>query len=294
MRMRVLLLGEESRLGQALLGQAAAESITIEAERCPPGGWLPDVLESLFDRVCPDLVINLAHYHEQFQLGEQDALALAGQHAFAERVVDLCAVRGAIPFLLSSARVFDGLKSGLYSEKDEVAPGDPLGQLQASLEACARQATNRHLILRLSWVLDASLQGLLGRLLGQIHSGGPLQLAEEWRGNPTPVDDAARVMLALLKQLDCQASLFGTYHYGSSEASSWISFASSLIQELLATQRIERDPQVQPVPFSSQALAGREPQNASLASRRILMACGVKPRAWRTQLGPLLEALDDL
>ncbi len=292
MRMRVLLLGAESRLGQSLLAQAAAESIRIEAESCPPGGWLPDQLGSLLDRVEPDLVINLAYYHEQFQLGEQDALALAGQHAFSEALIDLCGERRVIPFLLSSARVFDGFKAGLYSEKDEVAPGDPLGQLQAALEARSRQSTDRHLILRLSWVLDTSPQGLLGRLIGQIYTGRPLQLAEEWRGNPTPVDDVARVMLALLKQIDCQASLFGTYHYGSSEASSWISFATSLIQELLATQRLERDPQVQPVPFASQVLAGKEPQNASLASRRILMACGVKPRPWRNQLGQLLDALD--
>jgi dTDP-4-dehydrorhamnose reductase len=294
MRMRVLLLGGESRLGQSLLAQAAAESIVIDAESCPPGGWLPDVLEPIIDRVRPDLVINLAFYHQQFQLGEQDPLLLASQHAFSERVIELCRDRQMVPFLLSSTRVFDGRKVGLYAEKDEVAPADPLGQLQAALERCAQDSTRRHLILRLSWVLDSSPQGLLGRLLGLIYNGGPLQLAEEWRGNPTPIDDVARVMLALLKQLDCEAPLHGIYHYGSSEASSWISFAGSLIQELLATQRLDRDPQVQPIPFQNQALAGKEPQNASLASRRILMACGVKPRPWRSQLGALVDAMDGI
>jgi dTDP-4-dehydrorhamnose reductase len=292
MRMRVLLLGEESRLGQSLLAQAAAESIVIEAERCPTGGWVPEVLAPLLDRVKPDLVVDLAFYHEHFQLGEQDALQLADQHAFSQRLLALCGERQIVPFLLSSARVFDGLKTAPYTEKDNLAPGDPLGRLHAALEAQAREMGDRHLILRLSWVLDTSPQGLLGRLLGQIYTGRPLQLATEWRGNPTPVDDAARVMLALLKQLDCQAPLHGTYHYGSGEVSSWISFAGSLIQELLATKRLERDPLVQSIPFQEQALAGKEPQNAALATRRILMACGVKPRPWRSQLGQLLDLLD--
>lgn len=294
MRMRVLLLGGESRLGRSLLAQAAAESIVIEAEHRPPGGWLPDLLEPAIDRVRPDLIIDLAFYHEQFQLGEQDPLQLAGQHAFSERVIELCRDRDIVPFLLSSARVFDGAKVGPYAEKDEVSPADPLGQLQAALEDRVREATSRHLILRLSWVLDTSPEGLLGRLLRLIHAGEPLQLAEEWRGNPTPVEDAARVMLALLKQLDCEAPLHGIYHYGSSEPSSWISFAASLVQELLATQRLEHDPQVQPIPFQAQALAGKEPQNASLASRRILMACGVKPRPWHSQLGALVDAMDTI
>lgn len=292
MRMRVLLLGGGSRLGQALKSQAAAESITFETQECPEGGWQPDHVEGLLDAGQPQVVINLAYYHEQFQLGTQDALLLAGQHAFSERLISVCAARDIVPFLVSSARVFDGLKASPYSEKDEVGPADALGELQAALEKAALAATDRHLVLRFSWVLDDSPDGLLGRLMQQLCRQEVVELAEEWRGNPTPVEDAARVMLALLKQLDCEAPIHGIYHYGSSEVSSWISFAKSLIQELLASNRLDHDLLVQPVPFATQTMAGREPQNAALVCRRILMTCGVKPRAWRTQLPALLETFE--
>ena len=288
MRMRVLLLGKETRLGQALLAQAALESIHLHAPDMPVAGWSEDALAQLVSRQQCDLVVNLAFYHEQFQLGLLDEPVLARQRDFTSVLIDSCARHDVALFMLSSARVFDGLKSSAYSEKDPLAPSDPLGLMQAALEQQLRTATDRHVILRFSWLLDRSPDGLLGRLLAQLRSGEPVQLAEEWRGNPTPIDDAARVVLAILKQLDCDAPLYGTYHYGSSEVSSWISFAKSLAQELLASQQLDADPVVQPVSFASQQMAGREPQNAALACRRLLMAFGIKPRAWRAQLGALL------
>ncbi|UAW98114.1 sugar nucleotide-binding protein [Halopseudomonas nanhaiensis] len=288
MRMRVLLLGKETRLGQALLAQATVESILLQTLDMPAAGWSEQALDSIVEQ-SPDLVVNLAFYHEQFQLGLLDDAALAVQQRFNTALIERCSRHDIGLFMLSSARVFDGLKAGAYTEKDQLAPSDPLGRLQAELEKQLRAATDRHLILRFSWLLDCSPEGLLGRLLEQMHSGEPVQLAEEWRGNPTPIDDAARVMLAILKQLDCDAPLFGTYHYGSNEISSWISFAKSLAQELLASQQLDADPVVQPVSFASQQMAGREPQNAALTSRRLLMAFGIKPRAWRAQLGTLID-----
>lgn len=288
MRMRVLLLGEETLLGQALLAQATMESIRLQTLGQPPGGWSNEVVDQALMRERPDLVVNLAFYHEQFQLGLLEQPALGEQRRFTNRLIESCVSHDCALFMPSSARVFDGLKTSAYSEKDPLAPSDPLGVLQAELEGRLRQASERHVILRFSWLLDRSADGLLGRLLAQMHSGEPVQLAEEWRGNPTPINDAARVILAILKQLDCDAPLYGTYHYGSSEVSSWISFAKSLAQELLASQQLDVDPIVQPVSFASQQMAGREPQNAALASRRLLMAFGIKPRAWRAQLSSLI------
>lgn len=292
MRMRILLLGAESQLGQALLRVAASEDIAIEAVERPALGWQPEQLKDWFAHYQPDTVVNLAFYHEHFQLGSNDADNLGLQRRFGEELIALSKQADCLLFLLSSARVFDGLKSTAYTEKDALAPGDALGQLHVDLEKQLKDSCERHIMLRLGWVLDGSPEGQLVRLLEQLRSGEPLLLAEEWRGNPTPVNDAARVILAILKQLDCAAALYGTYHYGSSEASSWISFVKSLAQELMASKQLEHVPTIRSVPFDQQLDSAWEPQNAVLASRRLLMAFGIKPRAWRTQLSDLLRPLD--
>lgn len=291
MRMRVLVLGAENALGQALLAQAALEFIQLEAVERPEQGWLPDMADQLLSGAKPDLILNLAFYREQFQLGLQDADTLQAQREFDERLIEGCAATDTTLVMLSSARVFDGRRTQAYTEKDEESPAGPLGQLQWELERSLRTRCSRHVVLRFSWLLDTAAGGPLAELVSAMRRGAPLTLPEEWRGNPTPVTDAARVILSVLKQLDCAASVFGTYQYGSAEATTWIAFAQCVMQELIGRGQLIGDVAFEPVPFAElPAVAGR-PQNAALSSRKLMMVFGIKPRSWRSQLPQLLDEL---
>lgn len=293
MRMRVLVLGAENALAQALLAQAALEFIQLEAVERPEQGWLPEMADQLLSGAKPDLVLNLAFYREQFQLGIEDPDALQAQRQFDERLIEGCAAAGSTLFMLSSARVFDGTRTAAYTEKDEEHPAGPLGQLQWELERSLRTRCQRHVVLRFSWLLDSAAGGPLAHMVSAMKQGATLTLPEEWRGNPTPVADAARVILSVLKQLDCAAPVFGTYQYGSAEATTWIAFVQCLMQELIGRGQLAGDVVFQPVPFAElPAVAGR-PQNAVLSSRKLMMVFGIKPRSWRSQLAPLLDELSD-
>jgi dTDP-4-dehydrorhamnose reductase len=290
--MRILLLEGDSSLGMALVRLAAQEGIAIESVDRPQDGWQADRIRGWLEEYGADAVVNLAYFHEQFQLGMTDSAALAALDDFNSQLVSCCTENDRFLLQPSSARVFDGLKSTPYTEKDECIPGDGLGLVQARLEKSLALQYARYVVLRFSWLLDATLDGQFAKLLDQLHGEQPVQIAEEWRGNPTPVEDAARVLMAILKQLDCEAPLSGVYHYGSTEPSSWISFAKSLAQELMASSKLDNDPVIRSIPFDKQMEAGWEPQNAVLASRRILLAFGVKPRPWRSQLAHLLADIE--
>lgn len=292
MRMRILLLEGNSSLGRALVRLATQEGIHIEAVDRPQAGWHRDQLAGWLAEYRADAVINLAYLHEQFQLGTTDPVELAALDDFTRHLAELCVRDQRLLVQPSSARVFDGLKATPYTEKDERSPGDSLGRVQAQLEKLIAARCPRYAVLRFSWLLDGSADGQLAKLVEQLYGEQPVLLAEEWRGNPTPVDDAARVVLAVLKQLDCEAPLSGIYHYGSTEPSSWISFAKSLAQELMASNKLDQDPVIRSIPFDKQTEVAWEPQNSVLASRRILMTFGVKPRAWRGQLGKLLASIE--
>lgn len=291
MRMRVLVLGAENSLGQALLAQAAAEFIQLEAVERPEQGWQPEMAHQLLAGAKPDLVLNLAFYREQFQLGSQDPALLQEQREFDQQLIQGCAASDTTLVMLSSARVFDGCQASAYSETDEEAPSGALGGLQLELEHSVRSHCPRHVILRFSWVLDSSPDGPLAQLITRMKNSAPVILAEEWRGNPTPVEDAARVILSILKQLDCAAPVYGTYQYGSSEATTWISFVQHVMQELIGRGQLTEGLKIQPVAFDSlPGMAGR-PQNAALQARKLMMVFGIKPRSWRSQLPALLDEL---
>lgn len=287
MRMRVLLLGQESLMGQSLVTQAAAEDIEF-LQVATATEWLPEAIDDWLDELTPDAVINLAHYHQQFQLPLADADQLLAQQAFSERLIDACARRDLLLCMLSSTRVFDGAKNTPYTEKDELTPMGAQGAAQAALDRMLVERCRRHLLLRFSWLLDQSADGLMMRLVDQLQASQRVALAEEWRGNPTPIQDAARVLLAAVKQMDCESEVYGVYHYGSAEVSSWISLAMSLGQELRLQQCLAQEPVIEPVPYAEQPAAQFEPQNAALNGRRLLYVFGIKPRAWRAGLDALL------
>ncbi len=290
MRMRVLLLEADNLLGRALLALAAAENIQLETLERPESGWTPELPAEFVAEIQPDLVINLAFYHQQFQLGVEDPLQLADQQQFSEQLAEHCAASGTALLMLSSARVFDGNKNAAYSEKDEPAPTGVLGHLQAGLEEAVRQC-ERHVILRFSWLLDSSGDGVFQQLINELKRTPTPLLTEEWRGNPTPVGDAARIILSVIKQLDCAAPLYGTYHYGSSEATTWIGLGQGVVQELLGRGELQGDIAIQPVAFDRLPVCAGQPQNESLLGRKLLMVFGIKPRTWRSQLPALLDAL---
>ncbi|MEL0168316.1 MAG: sugar nucleotide-binding protein [Pseudomonadaceae bacterium] len=289
MRMRVLLLGKSSLLGRALNVQAAAEDIEFLTLDDEPVQWQSADIAGWLDGLRPDAVVDLSFYHQQFQVLAPAAEALAQHSQFAAQLIAQCAQRDLLLCMLSNTRVFDGSKGQPYTEKDPLQPIGLHGEQQAALDAMLEQRCRRHLLLRFSWVLDTSEGGMLQRLMSQLCAEQTVVLAEEWRGNPTTVADTARVVLSALKQLDCNAELYGCYHYASGEMASWISFARTLAQELVSCGRIEREPGIEPVAFESQPAAAVEPRNAVLSGRRLLYAFGIKPRTWRIGLPELLN-----
>ena len=175
-----------------------------------------------------------------------------------------------------------------YSEKEEPQPLGVRGQALWRLEQSVRATCPRHVLLRFGWLLDESSEGRLGRFLARAERDDALLLADDRRGNPTPVDDAARVILAVLKQLDCQSPLWGTYHYGGHEATTSL----GLGQAVLSEARNFRGSLVEEVAAQAHAArpdAGDEPQHAVLACKKILHTFGIKPRAWRAGLPSLLD-----
>lgn len=288
MLMRIMLLGGGSALGQALIRQGAKDDISFLAPRPPESGWDPASLTQLIDDTRPDALINLAYYFDWFQAEAVTEQRFIVQERAVERLAELCQHHGILLLQPSSYRVFDGARTTAYSEKDEPLPLGQRGQALWRMEQSVRASCPRHVLLRFGWLLDDSDNGILARFLRRAAEDDEVWLADDRRGNPTPVDDAARVILAVLKQLDCQAPLWGTYHYGSQEATT----ALALGQALLSEARNLRGQLLEVV--TAQAHAARpdvadEPQHAVLACKKILHTFGIKPRAWRSGLAELLE-----
>jgi dTDP-4-dehydrorhamnose reductase len=288
MRMRIMLLGGGNALGQALIRQGAKDDIGFLAPRPPQAGWDPASLTQLIDDTRPDALINLAYYFDWFQAETFSEARFVQQERAVERLAELCQHHAILLLQPSSYRVFDGARATAYSEKDEPLPLGARGQALWRMEQSVRASCPRHVLLRFGWLLDDSDNGLLGRFLHRAAADDELLLADDRRGNPTPVDDAARVILAVLKQLDCQTPLWGTYHYGGQEATTALALGQAVLSEArnFRGQLLEG---VTPQAHAARPDAADEPQHAVMSCKKILHTFGIKPRAWRSGLAELLE-----
>jgi dTDP-4-dehydrorhamnose reductase len=283
-----MLLGGGSALGQALIRLGAEEDIGFLAPRPPEAGWDAPSLTQLLDDTRPDVVVNLAYYFDWFQAGDVSEARLAGQERAVERLAELCQHHGMVLVQPSSYRVFDGARATAYSEKDEPLPLGVRGQALWRIEQSVRAICPQHVLLRFGWLLDNSPDGLLGRFLSRAEAAEQVSLADDRRGNPTPVDDAARVILSVLKQLDCAAPLWGTYHYAGNEATTALALGQAILAEAAGLRQLKVQAPT-PQAHAARTDAAEEPQHAVLACKKILHTFGIKPRAWRAGLPALLQ-----
>lgn len=288
MRMRLMLLGGGNALGQALIRLGAEEDIGFLAPRPPENGWDAASLTQLLDDTRPDAVINLAYYFDWFQAQAVSAERLALQERAVERLAELCQHHEMILVQPSSYRVFDGSRATAYSEKDQPVPLGVRGQALWRMENSVRATCPKHVLIRFGWLLDDSVDGLLGRFLRLAQTPQEILLADDRRGNPTPVDDAARVIISVLKQLDCDAPLWGTYHYAGNEATTPLALGQAIISEAANLHPLAVEAPVAQAHAASPD-AAEEPQHAVLACKKILHTFGIKPRAWRAGLPSLLD-----
>ena len=289
MQLRLVLLGGGNALGKALVRLGAEDDISFLAPKPEHGAWDAASLTSLIDEVRPDVVINLAYYYDWFQAGAVDPLHFVPQERAVERLAQLCKHYDCILLQPSSYRVFDGVRATAYSETNECKPLSPRGQALMRMEQSVRSLCSKHVLLRFGWLLDDSPEGMLGRVLRRAQDHQLIEMADDRRGNPTPVEDAARVMIAVLKQLDCSAPLWGTYHYGGQEAATVLAVAQAILAEAQAWRpQLSQDVIAHAHERFTDAII--EPQHGVLDSRKITHTFGVKPRSWRTGLADLLDS----
>jgi len=280
-QMRLLLLGSDNALGQALLRQANEQSIDFVCLPVPAEGITEQQLTAHLDKERPSAVLNLASYMSELQLAE-----LPKQECLSRYLASYCAKRDIILLQPSSYLVFDGARAIAYDEQEPSAPLDTIGKTLQRMEEQVHSC-EKHILLRFGWLLDESTGGHLDRVLKQAGQSDDILAADDRRGSPTTVDDAARVLLAILKQLDCGAALWGTYHYGGHEASTTLALYQAILDEAKQFHPTLKAA-LKATPHELCVDNQEEPQHAVLACKKILETFGIKPRAWRVGLADVL------
>ncbi len=141
-----------------------------------------------------------------------------------------CLVRNSVCLQLSSFEVYDeSLRRP--EEGDEPNPSNARGHkvLQADQ---AISAVNHSIILRLGWLVGDKGENMLSSMVSQLIHAPEQPLNNHFKGSPTTYTDVARVLIAMVKQIDCGADNWGVIHYSAEGFTTEFKYASKIADQL--------------------------------------------------------------
>lgn len=292
--MKLLVLGASSLLGRALVQLLHTQGVEFRAIEAQELDLLRknDVIKAI-NAVRPDQVVNVATYSN---------LEKAEFDADAARECDIVNTQGVsilaevcqhleVPLLHhSSSFVFDGQKIHPYAEDDLTNPVSRYGMSKWYGERAIREVLPQHIILRTDWLFSREKPEFFLRHIERCkRQQGRLEIVNH-RFSPTPAADAARVLLAIARQVDCAAELWGTYHYCALQPMSQDHFVEGFLQEaakydaqlgsLLGSLQVTKLPvQLPYIP------------NTVLSSQRLFETFGIKQRSRAQEINALLKGI---
>ena len=292
--MKLLVFGANSQLGlelTALLAKSGIDHATLATDEV-------DILNAkevvkAVSRINPTQLINVSTYGN-LQKAEGDAAAAKrcdlvntdGVTALARVCEQL-----AIPMLHhSSSYVFDGQKKDTYLEDDETNPTCRYGRSKWYGERSLREETERHIILRTDWLFSLHRDFYFRDLVSTCKKQkGKLGVVDN-RFSPTFAGDAARVILAIVKQVDCNAQAWGTYHYNAMQPVNQDQFVQMVLEECAkhdpALAKVMPDLKIEPLPVEAPYI-----RNSALNCEKLLYNFGIKQRSRGPGTIQVLEAI---
>lgn len=293
--MKLLITGAQSSVGIELLKLLKERQIDYVA---PETGEIniqdPLSAARIITQAAPDQVINLSAFCAGSQLAVQQAeqqpeLCDEINHQQTALIAQVCDHLHVPLIHLSSVYVFGGEKKLAYNEQDPPRPGCVYGETALAGEQAIQSTIKQHIIIRAGWLFGVTQDEMMRAWIDELLQGDGSVTVYRRKLAPTPVEDLARVLLAVSLQVDCKVDVWGIYHYASLESLRESEFVQQLVK--FAAQH---DESVYRLLDHLTINLGRpeHPQiaNATLSSKKIFETFGIKQRPWHGSLQRLVKS----
>lgn len=241
----------------------------------------PSSVSQSLDAASPDWVINAAAYTAVDRAESEPDLAFAVNRNGAGDLAAAAARHGASLIHVSTDYVFDGSKSGAYTENDRPNPVSVYGRSKLEGEERVAQANPRHLILRTSWVYSEYGSNFVKTVLRLAGERPELGIVADQYGNPTYAGDLAVAIFDLIGRVagaEPRAVPWGIYHAAGQGHTSWHGLAERIVKE--STKCGRASVPVRAITTAEFPTAARRPANSMLDCRKLEATFEVVLPAW--------------
>ncbi|MDB5810240.1 MAG: dTDP-4-dehydrorhamnose reductase [Betaproteobacteria bacterium] len=292
--MRILLTGKTGQIGGKLVAALGPLGELLACDRRRLDLADRAAISSVVREFAPDVIVNAAAYTAVDQAESEPALAMAVNATAPGILADEALRIGAVLVHYSTDYVFDGRKKEPYTEDDATNPLNAYGRTKLAGEDAIRASGARHLILRTSWVYDASGKNFFVTIRRLAAERDELKIVNDQIGAPTWCRHIATATAAILARLVYQKELrsndvSGVYNLTAEGAASWHEFAAAILADRTVPPT-EHRARLTPIPTSDYPTAAMRPHNSVLTHDKVQRTFGVRMPTWQAGLRACLDA----
>ncbi|HST30312.1 MAG TPA: dTDP-4-dehydrorhamnose reductase [Chthoniobacterales bacterium] len=282
--MRIVILGAGGRLGAALVRACRGKFDVVGFNHAELDLGKPDQIQRRVGDLKFDILINAAAF-TNVDLCETENDQAAAINADAPRVLaEICRDKNAKLIHLSTDYVFDGQKRQPYVEDDAANPISAYGESKRIGEKFVLQTSDRHLVVRVSWVFGPDRPSFVDAMIKQAREQERIEAVTDKWSTPTYTADIAEL---LPRVFDVDA---GILHLANSGQCTWQEYAQHALE---CCRKIG-------VPLKAKAVGAvkladmkswiaRRPVYSVLSTAKYQALTGTQPRPWRDAVADYIE-----
>ena len=291
---RVLLTGVSGQVGGALYPLLRTAGDVLAPDRARFDLARPETLVEALDTFVPDLIVNPAAYTAVDRAEDEPDLAYRVNSEAVAAMAGWAAARRVPLVHFSTDYVFDGHGDTPWNEDSITRPLSVYGSSKLAGETAIRTAGGPHLIVRTSWVYNATGANFfktIARLAGERKT---LRIVADQVGAPTSARTIAHAVFQIMgSDVSRAASELASTHQivnvACAETTSWYGFATAIVSGLKARGINLAADEILPIEAKEYPTKAIRPSNSRLDLSRLKNQFGVMPPTWSDALSVELD-----
>ena len=282
--MRIVILGAGGRLGAALLREYQGKFDVTGFGHAQLDLAKREQIQEKLSPLKFDILINAAAF-TNVDLSESKRDEAFAVNADAPKLLaEICRDKNAKLIHFSTDYVFDGEKRQPYTEEDAANPISVYGESKRAGEKLVLQTSDRHLVVRLSWVFGPDRPSFVDAMIMRACEEQDIEaIADKW-STPTYTRDVAE-MLPRIFDVDARV-----LHLANSGKCSWQEYAQHALD---CCQKFGVPLRAKTVGASKLAdlknWVARRPPYSVLSTTKYQALTGITPRPWLDAVADYIE-----
>ncbi len=229
----------------------------------------------------PDAIIHCSAFTAVDRAEDEVELCTRVNAQGPANIAAVAAELGAKMLYISTDYVFPGTGECFYRPDDPTGALSVYGRTKELGERAVRAASDRHFIVRISWVFGINGNNFVKTMLRLSQTKSDLNVVCDQIGSPTYTWDLAHLLADMIV-----TEQYGTYHATNEGLCSWAEFAAEIMKQAGASTVIH------PIPSSEYPTKAVRPLNSRMCKDKLVENGFSRLPDWQDALARYLKELE--